>query len=115
MLRAVAIAIESFESPLSAPMQDCLGAIDSIQTEAVRVIARLSATLPSFPDQSPQSLNGDGDGRKKPNIRFGTALKTVLMNGKRLQELRTQIRGVSTSLSAALIAANSIQINEMRK
>jgi hypothetical protein len=111
MLRALAIAIESFESPLSAPMQDCLHAIDSIRAEAVRVVTKISATLPSFPDQGHQSL----DGEHKPHVRFGPALKAVLMNGKKLQEMKARIRGISTSLSAALIAANAIQINEMQR
>jgi hypothetical protein len=113
MLRAVAIAIESFNSPLSPSMQDCLVAIDSIRAEAVRVVAKLSALLPS---SSGEHLNIDGEceERAAPKIRFASALKTVFMNGKKFQELRAQIRGISTSLSAALIAANSVQLNEMR-
>jgi hypothetical protein len=83
MLRAVAIAIESFESPLSTLMQDSLGAIEGIQGEAVRVVAKISASLPSFPDHSHQNLDGEGDEREqKPHIRFRPALKVVLMNGK---------------------------------
>jgi hypothetical protein len=115
MLRAVAIAIESFQSPLCPAMQDCLAAIDSIRTEAVRVVAKLSASLPSYPDQSLTFLDGERDERRVSKIPFGTALKAVFMNGKKFQELRAQIKGISTSLSAALIAANSIQINEMRR
>jgi hypothetical protein len=116
MLRAVAIAVESFESPLSTSMQDCLDAIDSIRGEAVGVVAKISAYLPSFPDYSNQNANGEGDEREhKPHIRLVPALKAVLINGKRLQELRAQIRGISTSLSATLNAANAIQINEIRR
>jgi hypothetical protein len=116
MLRAVAVAVESFMSPPSAPMQDCLGAVDSIRSQAVEVVTKLSAALPSLPDHTAVALNENDNQRKqKPTIRFGPALKAVLMNGKRIQELRAQIRGISTSLSAALIATNSVQINEMRR
>jgi hypothetical protein len=89
MLRAVARAVESFENPLSTSMQDCLDAIDSIRGEAVGVVAKISAYLPSFPDYSNQNANSEGDEREhKPHIRFVPALKAVLINGKRLQELR---------------------------
>jgi hypothetical protein len=112
MLRAVAIAVDSFRSPLSASMRECIGVIDCIRLEAARVVANLAASLPSFDGQDLPSSDGQRE-RRKSNIRFGTALKTIFLSGKKLQELRAQIRGISTSLSAALIAANSIQINEM--
>lgn len=116
MLRAVAIAVESFERPLVGPMQDCLGAVDSIRGEAVRVVAQISSRLPSFPGHGNPNLDVESDeGDHKPSIRFRPALKAILVNGKKFQELRAQIRGISTSLSAALIATNSIQINEMRR
>lgn len=95
MLRAVALAIESFEAPLSISMQDCLQAIDSIRHQAVGVVDKISAILPSNLDHSQQS-HSDGqynEEKLKPHIRFGTALKAVLMNGKKLQELRAQIKG----------------------
>ena len=113
MLRAVAVAIESFKGPLSPQVQDCLVAIDSIRAEAVRVVAKLSAMLPSYAEERVH-VDGEFEEKVAPKTRFVSAVKTVLMSGKKFQELRAQLRGISTSLSAALIAANSVQMNEMR-